>query len=259
MWAAPASSTVGLVNTATETRAVRARLAEWPGDPDVGHLVLLDHSMRPGDDDVAEWAAESRRRDHRALRTGALFPESRPAFLRAGFRPIDELALLEIDLPELRRRQGTSVLDAARDLVGRGPTQRMTGSDLEEVAALDQRAFPPPWGNDPTSLRAIRDATPSHRSRVIRNDGAIVGFAISGRAGRAGYLQRLAVDPTARRRGLARTLVTDACAWMTRHGATRAVVNTATTNDPAITLYTSLGFHRRAETLMVLELELGPV
>ena len=104
----------------------------------------------------------------------------------------------------------------------------------------------------------IRAATPSQRSRVIRSEGAIVGFAISGRAGRAGYLQRLAVDPAARRRGLGRTLVDDACAWMTRRGAVRAVVNTATTNDPAITLYTSFGFQRRSETLMVLELELEP-
>jgi len=246
------------VNTATATRAVRARLGEWPGDPDVGHLVLLDHSMRPDDADVAGWAAEARRRGHRSLRTGALFPESRPAFLRAGFRPIDELALLEIDLSALRRRHGSSVLDAARDLAGRGPTQRMSADDLGEVAALDQRAFPVPWGNDPTSLQAIRAATPSQRSRVIRREGAIVGFAISGRAGRAGYLQRLAVDPAARRRGLGRTLVDDACAWMTRRGAVRAVVNTATTNDPAITLYTSFGFQRRSETLMVLELELEP-
>ncbi len=247
------------MNTATASRAVRARLAEWPGDPDVGHLVLLDHSMRPDGADVAAWVLEARRRGHRALRTGALFPESRPAFLRAGFRPIDELALLEVDLPALRRSHGTSVFDAARDLVGRGPTQRMGVDDLDEVAALDQRAFPPPWGNDPTSLQAIRAATPSQRSRVITRDGAIVGFAISGRAGRVGYLQRLAVDPTMRRQGLARTLVVDACAWMRRRGAGRAVVNTATTNDPAITLYASLGFQQRAETLLVLELELESV
>ena len=38
------------------------------------------------------------------------------------------------------------------------------------------------------------------------------GFAITGRAGVTGYLQRLAVDPAHRRRGLARRLVDDALA-----------------------------------------------
>ena len=241
------------MNTATAARAVRARLAQWPGDPDVGHVVLLDHSMRPDDRDVSGWLASSRRRGYQALRTGALFPDSCPAFLRAGFHPIDELALLEIDLAARRRLRGTSVLTTARGAMGRNPTRRMRDGDLVEAAALDQRAFPSPWVNDVASLGAIRAATPSHRSRLIRRNGEVVAFAISGRAGRSGYLQRLAVDLALRRRGLGRLLVDDACAWMTRHGATRAVVNTAITNRAALELYACLGFHRREETLMVLE------
>jgi ribosomal protein S18 acetylase RimI-like enzyme len=213
--------------------------------------------MRPDDTDVAGWLARSRARGDHRLRTGAMFPTSAAAFCRAGFRPIDELTLLQLDLVERRRQRGQSLGRATRTVVGRGPTRRMAGGELAAVAALDRRCFPAPWGNDVDGLRAIQAATPSQRSRVVRHAGTLVGFAIGGRAGRNGYVQRLAVAPEARRHGIARALLDDACDWMSRRGATSAVVNTATTNDAAIALYTGYGFHRRDEVLTVLELEHG--
>ena len=125
--------------------------------------------------------------------------------------------------------------------------------------ALDRRAFGDPWGNDVRSLNDIRDATPRHRARVVTVNDVngvphIGGFALTGQSGVFGYLQRLAVDPQLRRRGIARRLVADSMRWMQRRGATTAMVNTPLDNEAALALYANLGFRRRSEMLTILEL-----
>ena len=81
----------------------------------------------------------------------------------------------------------------------------------------------------------------------------MVAFSISGRASTWGYVQRVAVDPSARRRGLAHLLVADALGWMRRRDVERVLVNTATDNAAALALYRSLGFVERPERLTILE------
>ena len=84
----------------------------------------------------------------------------------------------------------------------------------------------------------------------------MAAFAITGVANQVGYLQRLAVDPTAQRRGLGRALVADSLEWMHRRGATTAMVNTAFDNDAALALYETFGFQHRPDPLLILELRL---
>ena len=110
---------------------------------------------------------------------------------------------------------------------------------LDEAADIDRRSFSPPWANDASALGDIMTATPYHRSRSVHVDGRMVAFSISGRADRSGYVQRLAVDPSARRHGFARLLLDDALRWMTRRGVSQAMVNTATDNRSALALYES--------------------
>ena len=81
----------------------------------------------------------------------------------------------------------------------------------------------------------------------------MVGFSISGRADRSGYIQRLAVDPSARRCGIARHLLADALRWMRRRDITRALVNTAADNRSALSLYEAFGFERQPGSLVILE------
>jgi ribosomal protein S18 acetylase RimI-like enzyme len=204
---------------------------------------------------VRSWLADARARGLRAVRTGALFPRSIPAFLEAGFVTTDRLVLLRLDLtggPRQRRR---------------GPvrTRRLGGARLADAAAVDQAAFRSrpgahdgvrrvsEWCNDAASLAAIGTATPQHRSRIVVRDGQVVGFAISGRAARRGYLQRLAVVPDAQRQGLGRALVVDSLAWMQRNRVGAVLVNTELDNAPAIALYESVGFLRQPGELSVLE------
>jgi ribosomal protein S18 acetylase RimI-like enzyme len=241
------------VDVTSIDHGVRARLGTWPYEPDVAQLVLLDHQMIPTDQHVQAWVVAARGRSKTAIRTGALFPESVAAFERAGFRPIDHLALLELNL---RDRRSPESSDVSRTPLLRpvGRPRRLRSSRLDRAAAVDQRAFGTPWGNDRNALADVLAATPRHRARALGADRRIVAFAISGIADSTGYLQRLAVDPAQQRRGLGRALATDALDWMRRSGATLAMVNTAEHNDRALGLYDSLGFRRRSDTLVILEL-----
>ena len=73
-------------------------------------------------------------------------------------------------------------------------------------------------------------------------DGRVVAYAITGLAGRHGYLQRIAVHPDARGRGWGHALVADALCWLWKHGVDRVYVNTQLQNERAIALYESFGF-----------------
>lgn len=231
---------------ADATTGARARLGAWPHDPDVVQIVMLDHQMVPTVADVRRWIEEATDGEPHRVRTGALFPAAAAAFAEAGFEVIDSLVLLEARLDRSTLRHNRRPWPT---------TRRMRAGQLAQVAALDRDAFGDTWGNDERALRDIATATPRHRSRVVTSDGRLDGFAISGQSGRTGYLQRLAVDPRARRRGIAQLLVIDAMRWMVRRGASNVLVNTALDNEAALRLYHGLGFERRPESLSILELD----
>ena len=246
----PRASNVGIGTMATAGDTVRGRLDAWPYEPDVAHLVLLDHHMVPTRADVAAWVTAARQalEPIRAVRTGAMFPEAADVFTDVGFTTIDTLALLDVRLLTRRERSRPGRRRSAG-----ATTRRMRSNDLLGVAELDRTAFGNPWGNDVRSLRDITTATPRHRARVVEGPDGLEAFAISGQSGSYGYLQRIGVHPDARRRGHARRLVGDALHWMERRGASTALVNTGVDNDAALDLYRSLGFTRRIETLQILE------
>ena len=246
----PWASTFGAVSSLAAARPARARLGRWPYDDRVAHLVLLDHQMEPSSADVTAWVKQTTEQGARAVRTGALFPNAAPAFVEHGFRVADTLTLLARDLREPitsthpSRRRGDTVATRLR---------RLRPAMLDEAAAIDRRSFSTPWANDSTALADILRATPYHRSRAVWSDRRMVGFAISGRADRSGYVQRLAVDPSARRSGIAAVLVDDALQWMQRRNVSNAMVNTAAENLPALALYESFGFERQPVSLVILE------
>ena len=237
-------------------RPARARLGHWPYDQHVAHLVLLDHHMVPTSTDVADWVAEAAATGARVVRTGALFPNATEPFLESGFEVADTLTLLASSLGSAAVAAGgllatTPKAHARADRTVR--LRRLRPSMLHEAAEIDRRSFSSPWANDVSALADIMTATPYHRSRSVHLDGRMVAFSISGRADRLGYVQRLAVDPSARRRGLAHVLLDDALRWMQRRGVSQALVNTTTDNRAALTLYESLGFERQPGELLILE------
>ncbi|MEY2957815.1 MAG: hypothetical protein RLZZ01_383 [Actinomycetota bacterium] len=225
-------------------------MRQWPNDPTIAHLVLVDHGSVPTADDLTRAVEHARRRGARAIRTSALFPRSTEAVLGAGFEAIDRLALLAVDL-DTRSAHDTGVLRPA------GRTVSLRPWHLREAADVDREAFGPLWGNDARTLRDIHTATPRHRARQVRDAGSMVGFVVAGAAGDLGYLQRLAVRADRRRQGHATTLVADALDWMCTSGLGRALVNTGTDNLAALELYAGFGFRRLEDVLTVAELRLG--
>lgn len=113
-------------------------------------------------------------------------------------------------------------------------------------------AFDGFWRFDARTLSEARRATPRSRYRVAVVDGSVGGYAVCGRAGPRGYLQRLAVDPSVHGRGVGSGLVLDALDWLHRAGAATVMVNTQETNERAFGLYCRLGFRPEADGLYVL-------
>jgi ribosomal protein S18 acetylase RimI-like enzyme len=226
-------------------------LGRWPYDDRVAHLVLLDHQMVPTTTDIAAWVADAVATGATVVRTGALFPDSTAPFLESGFRVADTLTLLDRALGD--RTPVNRPQDASPRAAGTVRLRRLRPSMLHEAADIDRRSFSPPWANDTTALADIMTATPYHRSRSVHLDGRMVAFSISGRADRSGYVQRLAVDPSARRRRFAQLLLDDALRWMHRRDVSRVMVNTASDNRPALALYESIGFERQPGALLILE------
>jgi [ribosomal protein S18]-alanine N-acetyltransferase len=87
---------------------------------------------------------------------------------------------------------------------------------------------------------------------VLDETTTVIAYAICGRAGGRGFVQRLAVHPAMHRRGLGRALLLDGLGWMRRRRVERAVVNTQQGNDAALALYKSVGFRQEPVGLRVL-------
>jgi ribosomal protein S18 acetylase RimI-like enzyme len=129
-----------------------------------------------------------------------------------------------------------------------------------QAVRIDCAAFHGEWAIDPPALLAAKQATQFHRlrglgpSRFRRNSGyCLSGFTPSSADAQYGYIQRLAVHPSAQRSGYGRKLVLDALHWLGSRGMQHALVNTDSTNAAALSLYGSLGFAPMSYSLYVLE------
>lgn len=221
----------------------QARAGPWQGDRRVAYLVPLPDRPAPSLGFVRRAMDELAARGFSRVVTNALPANEQVAFLGAGFEVRERLCLLGRDLADL-------------PAVAPAHHRRARASDHPAVLELDARAFPSFWHLDERGLDDAIHATPRRRFRVAIVHGAAVAYALTGRAGRRGFLQRLAVHPEHRRRGLGAALVVDALRWLRLRGAARVVVNTPTTNHAAMALYESLGFCPEPTGLAVLGAQL---
>lgn len=226
-----------------------ARVRPWPGEPSTVQLITVDQSAPPPEI-IRGWLAELRGVGVRCVRTGALGPAMRAAYFECGFGVRQELTLLQHDLTGLRSLRMPGMLE------GMPVLRRGRRSDLVPLALIDRRAFGAVWHMDVVGIADACSATPNHRLRIALSGSSVLAFAVSGRAGRSAYLQRLAVDPDAQGHGLGRMLTIDALRWAKRHRCTAMLVNTHVDNDAALGLYHSLGFVDLSYRLMMLEMVL---
>jgi len=233
------------VTTALVTEgAERARIGPWHGNARVG-CVTPQPGCPPLSARVVERCLEQLRRlGFREAITAAMPLTESAGFFAAGFEVSESLHLLERDIDAADRRR--PALPADVDF------RRGRNADLGDVLRVDARSFGDFWRLDREGVNDARNATTSARFRVAVDAGTIVGYAITGRQGRVGYLQRLAVDPTTRRTGIGSALVRDAVHWLARWRSTSVLVNTQESNAGALALYESLQFRRKPEGLHVL-------
>lgn len=222
------------------------RMVPWRGDATTAYLTPA--RGRPSTSSITRCLDQLREDGFRVALTAALAGPEQAPFLAAGFAVHERLHLLTRALDDLPEDPG-----------GAGVTlRRGRRASTADVLAVDNAAFPPFWRLDESGLDEAMAATPSSRLRVAADaDGLIVGYAVTGRAGARGYLQRLAVAPATQGQGLGTALVVDGLRWLRRWGAREVMVNTQVRNDRAVRLYERLGFRLEPDGLAVLHRSVG--
>lgn len=221
-----------------------ARIAPWRGGGGAAQLVVGPEASATSDV-VRRCVDQAREAGYQSVLTNAVGAAFADAYVDAGFEVRERLHLLVVDLhrpPSLPER----------------PLDRAGRRARAQAVRVDDAAFEGFWRLGPAGVRDAVAATPDARFRVGRagrggrGPREVVAYGITGRADGQGYLQRVAVDPRARRQGWGRALVADGLGWLWRHGCTRVYVNTQLHNDAAVSLYESFGFHRLPGGLCVL-------
>ncbi|MFL6204259.1 MAG: GNAT family N-acetyltransferase [Acidimicrobiales bacterium] len=223
----------------------RPRVGPWRGDTSVAHLT--PGRGRPTLASVHRVVDDLAATGYRTAITGALSVPDQLPFLQAGFEVHERLHLLVRSVEPLPEATPAHL-------------RRARHADRPRVLEVDSAAFPSFWRLDGPGLADALAATPSARFRVATDRRAgrrVVGYAVTGRAGPRGYLQRLAVEPGHQRAGIGGALVVDGLRWLRRWGAKEVLVNTQEGNEPAVRLYEALGFALRPEGLAVLRLAVG--
>jgi ribosomal protein S18 acetylase RimI-like enzyme len=222
----------------------RFRVGPWHADPHIAYLSLTPDVPRPSVTGLQRCLRRLGGDGYSSIITAALHPQEAAAFLQAGFSEYDRLRVLSHPLRDLdppRRRPDPRLR-----------LRRARAADRAPSLSVDARAFPPFWRLDPDGLDEAIRATPASRFRVAVGDGRLLGYAVTGRAGSQGFLQRLATDPDHAGSGIGSELVLDALRWAVRRRAQRVLVNTQEGNERALELYRRLGFEPTPTDLVVL-------
>ncbi len=137
-----------------------------------------------------------------------------------------------------------------------------TAGDVPAVTALEASVF----GVDAWSKASVAEELTGPRRRAwVASDDEVLGYAASSSAGDVVDLQRVAVAPAHRGRGIASILVGTLLDAARSDGADRVLLEVAADNAPALGLYARHGFaeidrrpayYRDGRDALVLQLDL---
>ena len=116
---------------------------------------------------------------------------------------------------------------------------RATPEDAAAIAALEALTFSAPY-----TEKSVRDMLSStiRPSFVVRDGGELLGYLLGQMIVPEGELLRIAVRPSARRRGVGRALIEAFLAHLQANGCTVCFLDVREHNAPAQALYSSYGF-----------------
>ncbi|MGC8626921.1 MAG: GNAT family N-acetyltransferase [Acidimicrobiales bacterium] len=222
-----------------------ARAGPWRADGSVAFLVPMSTALSA--DFVRHCTEALAEQGFKRVITGAIGPSEQDGFLEAGFVLEERLHLLMRDL--------SAPLVA---LPARPPLHRALLTKRRQLLEVDAACFSPFWQVDTAGLREVLAATERHRLRVALDaHHKVCGYAVCGAAGEQGFVQRIAVAPELRGRGIAKKLLVDGLYWLRSAGARQVAVNTQVGNEAALSLYRGVGFEDDETGLCVLSARLG--
>jgi ribosomal-protein-alanine N-acetyltransferase len=117
-----------------------------------------------------------------------------------------------------------------------------TAADLDAVVELELTCLGADAWSRGLVEQGIAAALPTVSYLVAEVDGVVVGHAVASAAGDDAELQRIAVDPAYRRRGLAGELLAAVESRAAADGATRLLLEVREDNTTAAAFYECRGF-----------------
>lgn len=142
---------------------------------------------------------------------------------------------------------------------------QMRPDDLDEVMAIERSSFSMPWSRSAFLYELERNRVA--RCRVMRDGDHVIAYVCLWEIADELHITNLAVHPSFRRRGIARTLLGEVLDAARRSGRRLVVLEVRPSNKEARTLYETFGFRvigRRhgyyydtGEDALVMEVPLG--
>jgi ribosomal-protein-alanine N-acetyltransferase len=117
--------------------------------------------------------------------------------------------------------------------------ERAVAADVRAIHALEQRCFPAPWRREFFESEITNDG---RYNLVARRDGVIVGYLFAMWFMDEMHVNKIAVDASARRQGIALALMQRCTAFAIEQGVTSISLEVRRSNDEAQQFYTFLGF-----------------
>ena len=117
--------------------------------------------------------------------------------------------------------------------------KKMTAAHVDAVAQLETICFSTPWSSNSITNELIN---PLSLWLVAEEDGILLGYIGSQTVMDEADMMNVAVEPSARRRGVAERLVSRLVCDLGCLGVKRLTLEVRVSNEPAIALYNKLGF-----------------
>lgn len=115
----------------------------------------------------------------------------------------------------------------------------MTNSDLDNVIAVEKKAYPHPW-----TLGIFRDCLRvGYHAWVMTLDGDVIGYGIVMLSPGEAHILNICIDPDYQRKGLGRYLLNHLIKQSNQTDVDMILLEVRRSNENAQQLYQSEGFH----------------
>ena len=115
----------------------------------------------------------------------------------------------------------------------------MNESHVAQIASLEKQCFSDPWSENSVASEL---ENPLSLWLIAEEDGAVCGYVGSQTVLDETDMMNIAVHPDFRRQGVARALILALIGELKKRGSRCLTLEVRASNDPARTLYESLGF-----------------